>query len=43
MVRFDDVAMLQISDGAGKFEDAMESTTGEMKLLHGGAKQALRF
>ena len=36
MVCFDDVAMLQVGDGAGKLEDAMEGTTGEMKLLHGG-------
>jgi len=42
MVCFDDVAMLQVSDGAGKLEDAMEGTAGEMKLFHGGPKQALR-
>jgi len=42
MVCFDDVAMFEVNDGAGKFEDAMKGTASEMKLLHGGAKQALR-
>ena len=42
MVCFDDVAVLQVGDGAGKLEDAMEGTAGEMKLLHGSAKQTLR-
>ncbi len=41
MVCFDDVAMLQVGDGAGKLEDAVEGAANEMKLLHGGAKQAL--
>ena len=41
MMSLDDVAALQIGDGSGELQDTMEGTTCEMKLLHGGAKQAL--
>ena len=41
MVRPDDIAVLQVGDGAGKLEDSMEGTAGQMKLFHGSAKQAL--
>ena len=32
-----DVTVFEVCDGAGKLEDAVKSTTGEMELLHSGA------
>ena len=34
MVCFDDVAVFQVGDGAGKLKDAMKGASSKVKLLH---------
>jgi len=41
MIGLDDITIFEVGDGAGKLEDAVEGTGGEMKLFHSGTKQAL--
>jgi len=41
MICLDNIAIFQVSYGAGKLEDAMEGTSSEMKLFHSSAEQAL--
>ena len=42
MRRLDDVAALNVGDGAGDLENAVEGASGKMELLHRCAEQALR-
>ena len=42
MIGLDDVAVFQIGDSAGDFEDAVKGASCKVKLLHGSAKQTLR-
>jgi len=43
VVGFDDVGAIEVGDGSGKLEDAVEGTGGEVELFHSRPQQALRW
>jgi len=38
VICFDDVAVFQVGDSAGKFKDAMKGASSKVKLLHSSTK-----